>query len=25
LKLDRVRWEFDKDTGGRAAERWFAK
>jgi hypothetical protein len=25
LKLDRVRWELDKDTGGRAAERWFAK
>jgi hypothetical protein len=25
LKLDCVRWELDKDTGGRAAERWFAK
>jgi predicted transcriptional regulator len=25
LKLGRVRWELDKDTGGRAAERWFAR
>jgi hypothetical protein len=25
LKLGRVRRELDKDTGGRAAERWFAK
>jgi hypothetical protein len=25
LKLNRVRRQLDKDTGGRAAERWFAK